>query len=277
VSGHYDLRGRVVLITGPARGIGAATARDLAARGARLALVGLERDTLAALAEELGPNAAWWEADVADAAALGSAVDAASERFGGIDVAMANAGIYRHGTVATIPVADFERTLEVNLLGVWRTARATLPHLLASRGYLLICSSLAAALHAPLMAAYAATKAGVEAFGDSLRGEVAHRGVDVGVAYFSFIDTDMTRDALSHPLTEGTRDDGLAARLMRPLPVGRASRAVVRGIERPARRVVVPRSLTPVVLAPGVFSPVFERIGRGDAVEVVDRFDQAAG
>jgi NAD(P)-dependent dehydrogenase (short-subunit alcohol dehydrogenase family) len=276
VSGHYDLRGRVVLITGPARGIGAATARDLAARGARLALVGLEPEKLAALAEELGPNAAWWEADVADAAALGAAVDAAAERFGGIDVAMANAGIYRHGTVASIEVADFERTLEVNLLGVWRTARAALPHLLASRGYLLICSSLAAAVHSPLMAAYSTTKAGVEAFGNSLRGEVAHRGVGVGVAYFSFIDTDMTTEAFSHPSTEGIRD-GIGARFTRPLPVRYASRAVVRGMERRARRVVVPRSLTPLVLAPGLFTPVLERARRAQSVEGVDRFDQTAG
>jgi NAD(P)-dependent dehydrogenase (short-subunit alcohol dehydrogenase family) len=266
----------VVLITGPARGIGAATARDLAARGARLALVGLEPEKLAALAEELGPNAAWWEADVTDAAALGAAVDAAAERFGGIDVAMANAGIYRHGTVASIEVADFERTLEVNLLGVWRTARAALPHLLASRGYLLICSSLAAAVHSPLMAAYSTTKAGVEAFGNSLRGEVAHRGVGVGVAYFSFIDTDMTTEAFSHPSTEGIRD-GIGARFTRPLPVRYASRAVVRGMERRARRVVVPRSLTPLVLAPGLFTPVLERARRAQSVEGVDRFDQTAG
>jgi NAD(P)-dependent dehydrogenase (short-subunit alcohol dehydrogenase family) len=272
---HFDLRGRVVLVTGPARGIGAATARDLAARGAHLALVGLEPEKLAALADELGPDAAWWEADVSDAEALGGAVAAAVERFGGLDAAIANAGIYRHGTVASIDAADFERTLEVNLLGVWRTARATLPHLLARRGYFMIFSSLAAAVHSPLMAAYATTKAGVEAFGDSLRGEVAHRGVDVGVAYFSFIDTDMTTEAFAHPSTEGLRD-GLGARFTRPLPVRVASRAVVRGIERRARRVVVPRSLTPLVLAPGVFAPLLERARGAQSREGVDRFDADA-
>jgi NAD(P)-dependent dehydrogenase (short-subunit alcohol dehydrogenase family) len=276
VSGHYDLRGRVVLITGPARGIGAATARELAARGARLALVGLEPEKLAALAEELGSGAAWGQADVTDAEALGAAVNAAAERFGGIDVAMANAGIYRHGTVSSIPVEDFERTLEVNLLGVWRTARATLPHLLAARGYFVICSSLAAAVHAPLMAAYSTTKAGAEAFGDSLRGEVAHRGVDVGVAYFSFIDTDMTTEAFSHPSTEGIRD-GIGARFTRPLPVRYAARSVVRGIERRARRIVVPRTLTPLVLAPGLFTPLLERARRTQSEQGVDRFDQTAG
>jgi NAD(P)-dependent dehydrogenase (short-subunit alcohol dehydrogenase family) len=276
VSGRYDLRGRVVLITGPARGIGAATARDLAKRGARLALVGLEPDRLAALTEELGPDAAWWEADVTDSAGLEAAVSAAAERFGGIDVAMANAGIHRHGTVASIEPADFERTIEVNLLGVWRTARATLPHLLASRGYFLICSSLAAAVHAPMMAAYSTTKAGVEAFGDSLRSEVAHRGVDVGVAYFSFIDTDMTTEAFSHPSTQGMRD-GIGAWFTRPLPVRYASREVVRGMERRAKRVVVPRALTPLVVAPGLFTPVLERTRRRQAIEGVDRFDQTAG
>jgi NAD(P)-dependent dehydrogenase (short-subunit alcohol dehydrogenase family) len=272
VSGHYDLRGRVVLITGPARGIGAATARDLARRGARLALVGLEPEKLAALAEELGPNAAWWEADVTDTEALQAAVAAAVERFGGIDVAMANAGIYRHGTVTSIEAGDFERVIEVNLLGVWRTARATLPHLLAGRGYFLICSSLAAAVHAPMMAAYSTTKAGVEAFGDSLRAEVGHRGVDVGVAYFSFIDTDMTTEAFSHPSTQGMRQ-GIGARLTRTLPVRYASKSVVRGMERRAKRIVVPRALTPLVLAPGLFAPVLERVAHKQTIEGVDRFD----
>ena len=206
----YDVRGRRVLITGAARGIGAESARRLAGRGARLALVGVEPDRLEALAAELGGGATWHEADVRDTAAVHSAVDAAAERFGGIDVVMANAGIATIGTVKTIDPDAFERQVDVNLLGVWRTARAALPHVTRPRGYLLNVASLAAALHAPLMASYSATKAGVEAFSDSLRLELTGTGVHVGVAYFGEIDTDMvaqrasTRPASRPPARAGS-------------------------------------------------------------------------
>ena len=95
--------------------------------------------------------------------------------------------------------AAFERTIEINLLGVWRTVRAALPHVIERQGYVLVIASLAAAVHGPGMAAYSASKAGAEAFADSLRVEVKHLGVDVGVGYFAFIDTDMVRGGDAHP------------------------------------------------------------------------------
>src|SRR5207248_7677139 len=140
-----------------------------------------------ALGAELGDAAAWWEADVRDAAAVERAVGGAVERFGGIDVAMANAGIAPPAkTVAGIEPEDFERVIDVNLLGVWRTVRAALPHVIERRGHVLAVASMAAAVHLPLMAAYAAAKAGVSALADCLRIEVAATGTTVGCAYFSF-------------------------------------------------------------------------------------------
>src|SRR4051794_18871037 len=130
------LTGRVALVTGAARGIGAGSARALAQRGARVSLVGLEPGELARRAEEIGGDAAWFEADVTDRSALDAAVAGTVERFGGIDIVVANAGVTPIGTVATLPPDAFERTIEVNLLGVYRTVHATLPHLLARRGYI---------------------------------------------------------------------------------------------------------------------------------------------
>jgi NAD(P)-dependent dehydrogenase (short-subunit alcohol dehydrogenase family) len=180
-AGRFDLRGRTVLISGPARGIGAETARQLARKGARLALVGLEPELLQGRVQELGPDrTACFEADVRDFVALQAAVRGAVERFGGIDVVVANAGIAPVGTVAEIDPADFERTLQVNLLGVWRTVRAALPHVIERRGYVLSVASLAAMVHLPLMAPYATAKAGVHAFSDALRMEMKPLGVDVG-------------------------------------------------------------------------------------------------
>src|SRR5689334_2972899 len=119
----YPVAGKVVLVTGAARGIGAETARRLAARGARLSLVGMEPERLAALAAELGEGHAWFECDVTDQAALEAAVAGTVAKLGGIDVVVANAGIGCNGTVAVAPVEALVRTLEVNLIGVVRTVK----------------------------------------------------------------------------------------------------------------------------------------------------------
>ena len=142
-----DLSGKTVLITGAARGIGAETARQLSARGARIALVGLEPEELARVAQQCGPGAAAFEADVTDNDALAGAVASVVEHFGGIDVVMANAGVVGTGFVRSMDPAIFERTIEVNLLGVFRTVRACLPHVIERRGYVLVIASLAAASH----------------------------------------------------------------------------------------------------------------------------------
>ena len=238
---HYELRGRTVLITGAARGIGAETARRVHARGANVVLAGLEPEELAARAAELGERAAWFEADVTDLEAMEAVAAGAVERFGGIDVVVANAGVAPNGTVASVDPAAFDRTIEVNLLGVFRTVRAALPHVTARRGYVLIISSASALVHTPMMAAYTASKAGVEAFGDALRMEVAHTGTKVGVAYFSFIDTDMVRRGLDRPSAQRARERvGGAFSRIAPLP--EATDAIERGIATRARHVYAPRS-----------------------------------
>jgi NAD(P)-dependent dehydrogenase (short-subunit alcohol dehydrogenase family) len=262
-----------VLITGAARGIGAEAARQLYGRGAQLSLVGLEPEELEQRAAELGPRAAWYEADVTDWEALRQAVEGTVERFGGIDVVIANAGIAPIGTVATIDPAAFERTIEVNLLGVWRTVRSVLPHVAERRGYVLPIASLAAALHLPLMAHYAATKAGVEAFSDALRGEVAHTGTKVGVAYFSFIDTDMVREGIENTPAKRLRESspGPVSRVT-PLPV--AGRAIVRGVERRARHVYSPRWVPAALAFRSLMQALLESQNR-EAIEEAVRETEA--
>jgi NAD(P)-dependent dehydrogenase (short-subunit alcohol dehydrogenase family) len=234
-----------VLITGAARGIGAETARRLHAKGANVALVGLEPDELQARADELGDRAAWFEADVTDLGALEDAVAQTVERFGSLDVVVANAGVAPNGSVASVDPAVFERTIEVNLLGVFRTVRAALPHVVAARGYVLVISSASALVHTPLMAAYTASKAGVEAFGDALRGEIAHTGARVGVAYFSFIDTDMVRKSFDRPSAQRGREQMTGFGKVAPLH--EAIDAIEHGIDRRARHVFAPRSVGPLI------------------------------
>ena len=153
----YDVAGRTVFVTGAARGIGAAVAEQMHRRGANVALVGLEPDRLAERAAALGERAIWFEADVTDSDALVAAADGTADRFGGIDVAVANAGLSFIGSVQTQPVEEWVRTIEVNLLGVYRTDRAVLPHVVARGGYVLNVAALSAIGPAPLMSAYTAS------------------------------------------------------------------------------------------------------------------------
>jgi NAD(P)-dependent dehydrogenase (short-subunit alcohol dehydrogenase family) len=235
----WTTRGKTVLITGAARGLGAETARRVAARGGNVALVGLEPEELQRVAAQCGRNAAWFECDVTDTDALERAVQGTLDRFGGIDAVMANAGIASGGMVRSTDPAAFERTIEINLLGVWRTVRAALPHVIERQGYVLVIASLAAAVHGPGMAAYSASKAGAEAFGNSLRTEVKHLGVDVGVGYFAFIDTDMVRGGDAHPALGHLREDA-GWPLNKTYPLSQAGKAIADGIEKRSRWVVVP-------------------------------------
>jgi NAD(P)-dependent dehydrogenase (short-subunit alcohol dehydrogenase family) len=238
-SPSWQLPGKVVLITGAARGIGAESARRLAAKGMKVALVGLEPEELARVAADCGPDAVWFEADVTDSEQLQAAVDGTVEALGGIDAVIANAGIAIGGPVRLADQESFERVIEINLLGVYRTVRACLPQIVERKGYVLVVASMAAIFHAPGMAAYAASKAGVEAFANSLRAELAHHGAGVGVAYFSWIDTEMVRGADRHPALGGMRSK-LPKAVRKTYPLSDVGDAVVGGFERRARWLGVP-------------------------------------
>jgi NAD(P)-dependent dehydrogenase (short-subunit alcohol dehydrogenase family) len=258
----YDVRGKVAFITGAARGIGLEAARRLHARGAMVALVGLEPEELAARAAELngasGDRAAAFHADVTDPEQLAAAADGAVARFGGIDVVIANAGVSNVGTIAGMAVADFERVIEVNLLGVWRTVRATVAHVTERQGYVLLISSMSAVVHLPMMGPYTMAKSGVEAFGDALRMELAHTGTRVGVAYFGFIDTDMVRDAFAHPASALARKASPGF-MTRPIPLSAAGEAIERGVTGRLRVTYAPRWSWLLIKLRGILQPLVER------------------
>jgi NAD(P)-dependent dehydrogenase (short-subunit alcohol dehydrogenase family) len=234
-----NVKGKVVLITGAARGIGAGVARDLAAKGAKVALVGLEAEELAEVAKDCGPDAGAWEADVTSWTDLEKATAEIAARYGRIDVVLANAGIAAAGFTRSIDPAAFERVINVDLLGVWRTVRVTLPHLIESKGYALLVSSAAAIVHIPGNAAYSAAKAGVEAFANSLRAEVRHLGVAVGVVHPTWIATDMVNKADEHPVFGRMRasSGGLTSKTY---PLSVAVDLISAGVAKRARVVHVP-------------------------------------
>ena len=140
--------------------------------------------------------------------------------------------------------AVFERILAVNTLGVYYTLRAAGPHISHARGYALAVSSLAAAVHPPLLGAYSASKAAVEAIGDALRAELRHTGAKVGVAYFAELDTDMTSRGFGTKAAARLTSGGRFSRVA-PLSVG--IDAIERGIARRSRRVYAPAWVGPVL------------------------------
>lgn len=160
--GMAELSGRLVAITGAARGIGAAAARAFAAQGARVALISRDAGRLAELAAEIGPGALALPCDVADAAALADALARAEAAFGPLEVLVNNAGVVDPiATIATADPAEFARTMAVNIGGVFNGMRAALPGMIArGRGTILTIGSGAA--HNPLegWAAYCSSKAG---------------------------------------------------------------------------------------------------------------------
>jgi NAD(P)-dependent dehydrogenase (short-subunit alcohol dehydrogenase family) len=238
-----SLHGKVVLITGGARGIGAEVAHRLHNKGAKLVLTDLDKSALATLAAELGGDEQVLTvvADVRDLPSMQAAADQAVERFGGIDVVVANAGISSYGSVLRVDPEAFKRVLDVNLLGVFHTARATLPALIDRRGYLLIVSSLAAFTAAPGMAAYDVSKAGNEHLAHALRLEVGHLGVGVGVAHMSWIDTALVRDTKSDLPSFGDLLKRLPWPLNKTTSVDSCATAFVKGIEGRKDRVYCPR------------------------------------
>jgi len=238
------LEGQRVLITGPSRGIGAALAHRLHQRGAQVALAGLEEELLAEVSSRCG-GAPWRVCDVADREQVESAVAELVGELGGLDVAVANAGVGAQMTLVGGDPRIMETTLAVNALGCYYTVAAAGPHVSHSKGYVLVISSAAAVLHLPLMGAYCASKAAVEAIGDCLRIELKPTGARVGIAYFAEIDTDMT--------TRGMRTQA-AARLAPPgslfakaSPLSVAVDALEAGIAKRAKRIYAPSWLAPVI------------------------------
>jgi NAD(P)-dependent dehydrogenase (short-subunit alcohol dehydrogenase family) len=246
--------GAVVVITGGARGLGLGTAKALTSRGARIALIDRDADAVHAAAQSLGGGSLGVAADICDAAAVSDAIAQIADRFGAIDVVMACAGITGWGPALLIDRSDWERTIETNLLGTWRTVKAALPHLVRSKGYLLIVASGLAASPGPGASAYAASKAAVESLGRSLRIELAHHGVDVGVAYYSFLDTPMVDAIERNPAAMRARA-AMPAPVRRTYPIDKAAAATAAGIEHRAPRIIYPGFLRWALLLRGFFGP----------------------
>jgi len=263
----------VAAITGGASGIGLELARRLAPTH-RVALLDISLGRAEDAAAELGPNAVAVSCDITTQASVSAAVATVVERFGGIDVAVSNAGIGTVGAARHLDPDVLAAQLDVNVTGNWRFMHACLPHLVHSRGYLLGIASAAAITSPPAEAFYSASKAGLEALLNVVRVEVAHLGVAVGIGYLMFIDTPMVREG------DRQHSDLATMRAMLPGPAGKtypvslAADRLSKGIRRRANRIFVPSSLRWQYYLRGLLGPVTDR-GFAQAARHVDRLTQA--
>ncbi|GAA3929975.1 SDR family oxidoreductase [Streptomyces gulbargensis] len=269
---RVSLEGQVAVVTGGARGVGELLARKLSARGAKIALVGLEPELLKEVAGRLHTEADWWHADVTDHEAMARVAAEVKERFGKVDIVVANAGVAAGGPFVDSDPVAWRRVIEVNLIGGAVTGRAFLPVLMESRGYFLQIASLAAITPAPMMTAYCASKSGVEAFAHSLRAEVAYKGVKVGVGYLSWTDTDMVRGADQDDVMKELRQR-LPWPANRTYPLGPAVDRIVAGIERRSAHVYAQWWLRGMQSVRGYLPGLIGTVGRRE----VERFEPRLG
>lgn len=261
----YDLNGKVALVTGAAKGIGFETARQIHMRGASVAVIDLNPGEASEAAERIGERAIGIGADVTDHAAMMKAVAETAERFGGLDVVVANAGIAqtKMATVRGIGSEEWERVFEVDMLGVWRTVRAALPQIVERRGHVVVTSSVYAFVNGVLNSPYAVAKSGVESLGRSLRAELMPLGASASVAYFGWVDTKLVQDAFEN---NGDRmQQNLPDFLRKRIGPDEAGAAVVRGIEERAPRIFAPKWWRYVSALRGILNPLLDRRFERDA------------
>lgn len=278
---RYDLNGKVALVTGGARGIGFATGRALVARGASVVIVDLDQAAAETAAAQLHESRALGlAADVTDRSAMQRAVATTVERFGGLDVVVANAGIASRGsTFRAMSTEAFDRVIDVNLLGVVRTVDAALPQIVARRGHVVVISSVYAFVNGMGAVPYAMAKAGVEQFGRALRAELTPSGASASVAYFGFIDTEMVHRALDADPLADRLFDVVPKPLRKRLPPQAAGEAIVTGIEKRAPRIIRPRRWAVVSVLRGILNPLTDRFMETDAatLSLVADFDAREG
>jgi NAD(P)-dependent dehydrogenase (short-subunit alcohol dehydrogenase family) len=256
----FDLNGKVALVTGAARGIGYETARQMHMRGASVAVVDLDPEQARDAAERIGSRAIGIGADVTDDTAIKGAVAETVERFGGLDVVVANAGIAQSqvATVRGIGSEEWERVFEVDMMGVWRTVRAALPQIVERQGHVVVTSSVYAFVNGFLNSPYAVAKAGVESLGRSLRAELLPLGASASVAYFGWVDTRLVQDALERPKSD-QMTEYLPAFLLKRIQPDAAGAALIRGIEQRSPRIFAPKWWRYVSALRGLLNPVLDR------------------
>ncbi|MDH6436385.1 NAD(P)-dependent dehydrogenase (short-subunit alcohol dehydrogenase family) [Streptomyces sp. SAI-144] len=272
-----SIAGKVALVTGGGRGLGAATARSLTAAGARVFVIDLHRP---AAGEAIDERVTYLVGDVTDLGDMTRAVETVVRDAGRLDIVIANAGVVARGVTlraSSAPVVD--RLFDVNVGGVLNTVRAALPSLIENHGRLVLISSVFAFVNGAGTIPYAMSKAAVEQLGRGLRVELAAHGVSVTTAYFAMINTDMIRQSVDEDPAAQALLDTQPRFLRRRISPEQAAEAIVEGLCRRDVRVFSPRRWTVVSRVRGLVAPALDSGLTRDhtAQSILGRLDARAG
>jgi NAD(P)-dependent dehydrogenase (short-subunit alcohol dehydrogenase family) len=255
----YDLRGKVVLITGGTGGIGSATASELIGRGAKVAIVDVDTQTPQIAARMSSHSAMGVIADVCSRDDLDVAVAHVVDRFGRVDVAIANAGILsRAATLRNTPTPSIDSVLAVNVSGVVNTVQAAMDEVIAHRGQFVLISSVFAFLNGMGTIPYAMSKAAVEQLGRGLRVELAAHGVSTTIAYFSLIETNMIKQGVDADPIVDELLTGLPRPLLKRLQPDTAATALANGLAHRSPRIMEPSRWKPISALCGILTPAMD-------------------
>ena len=227
-------------------------------------MVDLDLEAVERSAAEIGDRTLALEADVTDLEAMEAVVARVSEQLGPISIVVANAGIAPPTEPMHVIDNDaFERVVEVDLMGVWRTVRPALPQVMEQQGHIVVVASVYAFMNGVLATPYAMAKAGVEALGRSLRVELAPHGASAGVAYFGFIDTDMVRQAFADPIARKV-EKAFPSFVTNRLTPDIAGAAIADGILKREPRTIRPRWWAAWSSLRGIVNPLVDRLSTRD-------------
>lgn len=255
---QYNIKDKVVLITGATGGIGAASARELYNFGANLVLTDLSQSSLDQLASEFESHRVMTKImDVTNWDSIREVKELTITKFGKLDIVFANAGISWKNSAHTIlscQEEEFETILEVDLMGVWRTIKTTLPEIIKSKGQVIVTSSIYAYTNGMCNAPYAVSKAGIEMFTRSLGAEIIGKGASASVLYPGWITTPLTKNVFGgDPLTTKMRELGFPGFLKKPIPPEKVANALVKGILKRKPRITIPYRWIPIQWFRGIF------------------------
>lgn len=256
----FDVKGKTVLVTGAGQGIGLELVTLLHRRGAVVVVVDIDEAAAQRAARDLDSRAYGFAGDVADRGRMEEVITEVAERFGGLDVVVANAGVTPvPATIRSMDPADFDRVMSINLTGVFNTVHPALDHIVRSRGHVVVVSSCAA--FAPGMGGspYMVSKAAVEQLGRALRVELGASGATAGIAYFGVVETAMTHDMLDADDLGRRINDLLPWPLNVRITAEEAARTIADGIARRAARTIAPSGWQPYALLRGAINTVLDR------------------